>query len=158
MNQRQRFKELFTEEMKQNDDIILLVGDVGYKVFDHLREDFPRRVINTGASEQLMIGMAAGLAMDGKIPVCYSITPFVLYRPFEFIRNYLNHESIPVKLVGSGRNEDYGVCGFSHYACEDLEVMKIFSNIEVYHPQSSEEIDIKKFLYSHTPSYINLQR
>ena len=102
--------------------------------------------------------MAAGLAMDGKIPVCYSITPFVLYRPFEFIRNYLNHESIPVKLVGSGRDEDYGVCGFSHYACEDLEVMKIFSEIEVHYPQSFEDIDIKKFLYSNTPSYINLKR
>ena len=146
MNQRRKFKELFTEEMKQNDNIILLVGDVGYKIFDHLREEFPSRVINAGASEQLMIGMAAGLAMDGKIPVCYSITPFVLYRPFEFIRNYLNHESIPVKLVGSGRDEDYGVCGFSHYACEDLEVMKIFSEIEVHYPQSFEDIDIKKFL------------
>tara|TARA_Y100000114_G_scaffold37815_1_gene33397 strand:+ start:845 stop:1321 length:477 start_codon:yes stop_codon:yes gene_type:complete len=158
MNQRRKFKELFTEEMKQNDNIILLVGDVGYKIFDHLREEFPSRVINAGASEQLMIGMAAGLAMDGKIPVCYSITPFVLYRPFEFIRNYLNHESIPVKLVGSGRDEDYGVCGFSHYACEDLEVMKIFSEIEVHYPQSFEDIDIKKFLYSNTPSYINLKR
>ena len=70
MNQRQRFKELFTEEMRQNEDIILLVGDVGYKVFDHLREEFPKRVINPGASEQLMIGMGAGFAMDGKIPVC----------------------------------------------------------------------------------------
>ena len=158
MNQRRKFKELFTEEMKQNDNIILLVGDVGYKIFDHLREEFPSHVINAGASEQLMIGMAAGLAMDGKIPVCYSITPFVLYRPFEFIRNYLNHESIPVKLVGSGRDEDYGVCGFSHYACEDLEVMKIFSEIEVHYPQSFEDIDIKKFLYSNTPSYINLKR
>ena len=158
MTQRQRFKELFTEEMKQNEDIILLVGDVGYKVFDHLREEIPNRGINPGASEQLMIGMAAGLAMEGKIPVCYSITPFLLYRPFEFIRNYLNHESIPVKLVGSGRDEDYGVCGFSHYACEDLDVMNIFSNIEVYHPQSPDEIDIKKFLYSPAPSYINLKR
>ena len=79
MNQRQRFTELLTEEMRQNEDIILLVGDVGYKVFDHLREECPDRVINPGAAEQLMIGMAAGLAMDGKIPVCYSITPFVLY-------------------------------------------------------------------------------
>ena len=111
MNQRQRFTELLTEEMGQNKDIILLVGDVGYKVFDHLREEYPDRVINPGAAEQLMIGMAAGLAMDGKIPVCYSITPFVLYRPFEFIRNYVNHEQLPVKLVGSGRNDDYGLCG-----------------------------------------------
>ena len=158
MNQRQRFTELLTEEMRQNKDIILLVGDVGYKVFDHLREEYPDRVINPGAAEQLMIGMAAGLAMDGKIPVCYSITPFVLYRPFEFIRNYVNHEQLTVKLVGSGRNDDYGLCGPSNFAWEDLDVMKALPNIEVYHPTSPDDIDIKKFLYGESPAYINLQR
>ena len=158
MNQRQRFTELLTEEMRQNKDIILLVGDVGYKVFDHLREEYPDRVINPGAAEQLMIGMAAGLAMDGKIPVCYSITPFVLYRPFEFIRNYVNHEELPVKLVGSGRNDDYGLCGPSHFAGEDLDVMKALPNIDVYHPNTPDDIDIKKFLYAESPAYINLQR
>ena len=55
MNQRQKFTELLTEEMGQNKDIILLVGDVGYKVFDHLREEYPDRVINPGAAEQLMM-------------------------------------------------------------------------------------------------------
>ena len=94
---RRRFQELLTEEMAKNEDIFLLVGDVGYRVFDHLREDYPDRVINPGAAEQLMIGMGVGLAMEGKIPVCYSITPFVLYRPFEFIRNYLHHEQIGLK-------------------------------------------------------------
>ncbi len=155
---RRRFQELLTEEMKSNEDIFLLVGDVGYKVFDHLREEYPKRVINPGAAEQLMIGMGVGLALEGKIPVCYSITPFVLYRPFEFIRNYLHYEQIPVKLVGSGRNDDYGPCGFSHYACEDLKVLEALPNIEVYHPQSADEVDIKKFLYSPKPSYINLRR
>ena len=158
MNQRQRFTELLTEEMRQNEDIILLVGDVGYKVFDHLREEYPDRVINPGAAEQLMIGMAAGLAMDGKIPVCYSITPFVLYRPFEFIRNYVNHEELPVKLVGSGLNDDYGLCGPSHFAWEDLDVMKALPNIDIHYPTFPEEIDIKRFLYSESPAYINLKR
>jgi transketolase len=158
MSMRRRFQELLTEEMKTNSDIVLLVGDVGYKVFDHLREEFPNRVINPGAAEQLMIGMGVGFALEGKIPVCYSITPFVLYRPFEFIRNYLHHEQIPVKLVGSGRNDDYGPCGFSHYACEDLKVLEALSGIDVHYPQSSEDVDIKSFLYSNKPSYINLRR
>ena len=55
-----------------------MVGDVGYRVFDHLREDYPDRVINPGAAEQLMIGMGAGLAMEGKIPCVlfhYSFCP-----------------------------------------------------------------------------------
>ena len=155
---RRRFQELLTEEMKKNEDLYLLVGDVGYKIFDHLREDYPDRVINPGAAEQLMLGMAVGLAMEGKIPVCYSITPFVLYRPFEFIRNFLHNERIPVKLVGSGRNDDYGPCGFSHYACEDMRVMDALPNIEVFRPDTKEEVDIEKFLYSNCPSYINLKR
>ena len=72
MNQRQRFTELLTEEMRQNEDIILLVGDVGYKVFHHLREEYPDRVINPGAAEQLMIGMAAGLAVILLLPLFFT--------------------------------------------------------------------------------------
>ena len=155
---RKEFASLLHKEMSINEKIILLTGDLGYGLWDQIRLDDSDRFYNVVSSEQLMIGTAVGLAMEGYIPLTYSITPFVLYRPFEFIRNYLNHESIPVKLVGSGRDEDYGVCGFSHYACEDLEVMKIFSEIEVHYPQSFEDIDIKKFLYSNTPSYINLKR
>ena len=158
MNQRRKFKELFTEEMKQNDNIILLVGDVGYKIFDHLREDFPSRVINAGASEQLMIGMAAGLAMDGKIPVCYSITPFVLYRPFELLRNYLNHESIPVKLVGGGRDKVYGYLGFSHWAEEDTKILSNLENIQQFKPTTLSKNIFKEFLYNNKPSYLNLKR
>ena len=105
-----------------------------------------------------MIGMAVGMAMEGIIPVAYSITPFVLYRPFEVIRNYVNEENIPVKLVGSGRNDDYGVCGFSHYACEDLKVMDIFSNIKVFRPETKEDVNVKDFLYDPSPAYINLSR
>lgn len=155
---RRTFRDLLTIEMRENENISLLVGDVGYGLFDDLRKEFPNRVINPGASEQLMIGMAVGMAMEGIIPVVYSITPFVLYRPFEFIRNYVNHENIPVKLVGSGRDDDYGVCGFSHHACEDQQVLSLFPNIKTYRPKDKEDIDIKEFLYNYSPSYINLSR
>jgi transketolase len=155
---RRTFRDQLESEMRENDKITLLVGDVGYGLFDSTRKEFPDRVINAGASEQLMIGMAVGMAMEGIIPVAYSITPFVLYRPFEVIRNYVNEENIPVKLVGSGRNDDYGVCGFSHYACEDLKVMDIFSNIKVFRPETKEDVNVKDFLYDPSPAYINLSR
>jgi transketolase len=155
---RRTFRDLLTNEMRENQKISLLVGDVGYGLFDDLRKEFPNRVINPGASEQLMIGMSVGMAMEGIIPVVYSITPFVLYRPFEFIRNYINHENIPVKLVGSGRNDDYGVCGFSHYACEDMQVLSIFPNIKTFIPTTKDDVNIKEFLYDPSPSYMNLSR
>ena len=153
----------FTElhkQMRKNRNIITLTGDLGYIGFDKIRNDFPDRFINCGASEQAMMGMAVGLALSGKIPVVYSITTFLLYRPFETIRNYINHEKIPVILIGSGRDKDYLHDGFSHWSEEDREVMRIFKNIQSYWPQTKEEIPqlLADVLSSGKPCYINLKR
>ena len=92
MSVRKKFVSLLHEEMKINDKIVLVLGDLGYGHFDKIREEFPNRVFNPGAAEQLMLGMACGMAMEGLIPVCYSMTPFILYRPFEVIRTFIDHE------------------------------------------------------------------
>ena len=107
-----------------------------------------------------MLGMACGMAMEGKIPIVYSITPFLLYRPFEFIRNYVDHEQICVKLIGGGRNRDYGYLGFSHWAEEDKKIMKCFENITTLHPSSIEEMNeqFKHILDPKLPIYMNLKR
>ena len=157
---RKLFSKLLHEEMSKNDDIVLLTGDLGYGLWDNIRNDFESRFFNVGSAEQLLLGTAVGLAMDGKIPVVYSITPFLLYRPFELLRNYLNHEKIPVKLVGGGRNKDYGYLGFSHWAEDDRRIMSCFSNILTSHPETDEELqrEFKVFLYSEGPEYLNLKR
>jgi transketolase len=105
-----------------------------------------------------MIGMAVGLAQSGYVPVCYSITPFLLYRPFEQIRNYMNHDKIPVKLVGSGRDRDYGHCGFTHWSEDDVQIMKCFDNIKTYKPSEITEDLVTEFLTSDKPAYLNLAR
>lgn len=156
-------KTFFVElhkRMGENRDIVALTGDLGYIGFDKIRNDFPDRFINCGASEQAMMGMAVGLALSGKIPVVYSITTFLLYRPFETIRNYINQEKIPVILIGSGRDKDYLHDGFSHWSEEDREVMRIFKNIQSYWPQTKEEIPqlLADVLSSGKPFYINLKR
>tara|TARA_Y100000817_G_scaffold153171_1_gene119692 strand:+ start:4314 stop:4784 length:471 start_codon:yes stop_codon:yes gene_type:complete len=155
---RNTFANLVLQEMRKNDNIYVIVGDVGYGVFDEIKNTYPERFINPGAAEQLIVGMATGLAMEGKIPIIYSITPFILYRPFEFLRNLVNKENIPVKIVGSGRDEDYGALGFSHYATDDEKVLTSLTNIEIYKPNTPEEIDIESFLYSEKPCYLNLKR
>lgn len=146
--------------MAKNENIWIITGDLGYKLFDYIRKDFPERFINTGAAEQAMIGIAIGLALDGKIPFVYSITTFLLYRPFETIRNYINYEKIPVKLIGSGRNKDYKHDGISHWAKEDKKVMKIFTNIEAAWPKSNYEIPelVNRMVNGNKPYYINLKR
>ena len=88
---RKQFAEFLHDEMSLNEDIHVLTGDLGYGLWDKIKLDYPDRFINFLSSEQLMLGAACGMALEGKVPVVYSITPFLLYRPFEWIRNYLNN-------------------------------------------------------------------
>lgn len=160
LNMRYEFARLIYLKMKKNKKIWLVVGDLGYRMWDEIRKDFPDRFINVGASEQAMIGVAVGLALEGQIPIVYSITPFLLYRPFETIRNYLNHEKISVKLIGSGRDRDYAHDGISHWALEDKKVMAILDSVKSFWPESSEELPslVSQMIKDKNPWYINLRR
>lgn len=151
--------ELYNQ-MKKNKNIWIVTGDLGYRMLDRIRKDFPERFINAGAAEQAMIGVAIGLALEGKIPFVYSITTFLIYRPFETIRNYINKEKIPVRLIGSGRDKDYSKDGFSHWPLENREVMQILKNIKSCWPETKEEIPdlVKKMVKINKPWYINLRR
>ena len=155
---RREFAKNLHAAMKKDERIFLITADLGYGVLNDIRRDFPKRAINIGSSEMLMVGIAVGLAQSGFIPVCYSITPFLLYRPFELIRNYMNYEGAAVKLVGSGRDDDYGALGFSHYATDDEIVLSSLQNIKIFKPEKPEDINIKEFLYNEAPSYLNLKR
>lgn len=151
---------LLYESMMIDEQIFVLTADLGFGLLDHIKEKFSQRFYNVGAAEQLLIGAGIGLAESGKIPVCYSMSSFILYRPFEFLRNYLNYEKIPVKLIGSGRDRDYSHDGISHWAHDDETVLTALPNIEIYKPKSILELEKiwKDFLYKPTPAYLNLTR
>ena len=155
---RKEFATFLHKEMSYNDNIVLLTGDLGYGLWDRIKIDYPDRFYNVMSSEQLMVGAAVGLAMENLIPIVYSITPFVLYRPFELLRNYLDHENIPVKLVGGGRDKDYGYLGFSHWAEEDIKILSTLENIKLYKPKKITKSIYQDFLYNCKPSYLNLKR
>ena len=159
-NQRAAFAASLHDHMSKNKNIWVITGDLGYGMWDRVRDDFPERYINVGASEQTMMGIAVGLALEGKIPFVYSITTFLLYRPFETIRNYINYERIPVRLVGSGRAKDYLHDGISHWPLEDKQVLRIFKNIEAKWPAHSKEIPslVSKMINTDKPWYVNLKR
>ena len=152
--------EHLVNEMTADRDIIVVTADLGFGVLDPVKNDFPEQFYNVGAAEQLMIGVAVGLAEEGKIPVCYSMSSFILYRPFEFLRNYVNAEQIPVKLIGSGRDKDYSHDGLSHWAHDDEQVLACLPNIKIYKPKNLTELEaqFRQFLYSDEPAYLNLTR
>jgi transketolase len=157
---RRSFAQLLHAEMAINPDTYLITGDLGYGLWDKVRDDYPDRFFNVGSSEMAMMGAAIGLAMDGKIPYVYSITPFAIYRPFEMIRNYLDHENIPVNIVGGGRDKEYGYLGFSHWSYDDKRIMSVFDNVKSYWPEDEDQLkdQFTTTLKRETPTYINLKR
>lgn len=157
---RRTFANLLNAEMTNNNKIRLVTADLGYGVLDQVRKDQSDRFYNVGAAEQLMIGVGVGMATEGLIPVCYSMSSFVLYRPFEMLRNYVNYENVPVKLVGSGRDKDYEHDGVSHWAHDDEQVLAALPNIVVYKPENINELTQiwSEFINSNKPAYLNLKR
>lgn len=144
--------------MKKNKKVILIVGDLGFSLFDNIKKKFPERFINAGIGEQAMISIAAGLAKIGKIPIVYSIIPFLVYRPFEQIFLDVAYHKLPVILIGSSEGFSYGEEGISHFALNDLGLITQIPNIEIYTP--AEAIEAREYLRIATkrkkPTYIRL--
>lgn len=146
-------RKTFADEISKY-DVTVLTADLGFGLWSE-----KNKVINVGSSECSMVGAAIGYALEGKRAVCYSITPFLLYRPFEWIR-YINHHKIPTILVGSGRGDNYKHDGASHHVFEDREIMSVMKNIKSFWPETKEEIPslVDKIINSNKPTYINLKR
>lgn len=153
------FEELY-KLMTINQDVYAITGDLGYIGFDNIRDHYPKRFINVGAAEQTMLDIAVGLAQDGKIPFVYSITPFLLYRGFETLRTYIDHEGVNVKLCGSGRDDDYSHDGYSHDATDAKTIISTLSNIDQIWPEQKEEIPliIKEMSEHNGPQFLSLKR
>jgi transketolase len=119
---------------KENPDVMLLTGDLGFTVLERFRDELPDQFVNAGVAEQNMIGMAAGLAMSGKRVFTYSIIPFTTFRCLEHIRNDLCYHNLPVCVVGVGGGYSYGHMGSTHHSLEDISVMRSLANMTVVCP------------------------
>jgi transketolase len=120
--------------MDEDERVVLLTADLGFHVLEPLIESHPQRVINVGVAEQNMAGLATGLAHSGRIPFVYSIATFASLRGYEFIRNGPIVHGLPVRVVGIGGGFEYGAAGISHYALEDLALMRIQPGMTVVAP------------------------
>lgn len=123
----------------EDERIVLLTGDLGYMAMEPFRERFPDRFMNAGVAEQNMVGMAAGMAEAGLRPYAYSIAAFASLRPFEFIRNGPVLHNFPVRIVGMGMGFDYGHAGPTHYAVEDIAVLRTLPGLTIVAPADSDQ-------------------
>ena len=119
---------------RQDKRYCLLIGDMGFGAMDKLKEEFPDRVFQCGIMEQNMIGVAAGMAMSGLIPVVYSIVNFLVFRAIEQIRNDVVLQNLNVKFIGTGANDFFKFLGHSHICGQDDITLMNLINLKVYDP------------------------
>lgn len=153
---RKQFGKIINNLAKRDKKIVLLVGDIGYGIFDDFRKDNPERFFNLGICEQSLIGVAAGMAIEGLKPWVYTITPFLIERPFEQIKLDINQQKVNVKLIGFA---DYPNLGPTHAEINAKKLMSLFSNIKSFFPKNNSET--KKSIYkcykNFGPNFISLK-
>lgn len=154
------FAAALHDEMEKDDRIWLITADLGYGMWDAVRDDFPERYINVGASECCAVGAGVGLALSGCIPFVYSITTFLIYRAFEWHRNYLHNERIPVRLIGSGIDDDYKHDGLSHQPFGIGKLLDCLPNIKQHYPSTKESVPdlLFEMIQFHQPAFMCLRR
>lgn len=128
--------DLYREDKR----IVFITGDLGYKLFDPLREIDPDRMINFGIREAAMVGFAAGLAKSGMLPFVYSIVPFITLRCLEQIKIDLCYNRNRVVLTGVGGGFSYGANGPTHHGIDDLGVLSCFPGLRLWTPADPTEV------------------
>ena len=153
---RRKFGKIINELARKDEKIVLLVGDIGYGIFDDFRKEHPKKFYNLGICEQSIISAASGMALEGLKPWVYTITPFLIERPFEQIKLDIDQQNVNVKLVGYA---DYPTLGPSHSELNAKKLMELFKNIKSYFPKNSQETEkiVKKCYNKKTPTLISLK-
>ena len=157
---RNAFIRTLTKIARKEKRIYLLTADLGYTVFEEFREEFPERFYNVGVAEANMRGVAAGLALSGKIVFIYSIVPFVTYRCYDHIRNDLCYHNLNVKIIGVGGGYSYGNQGQTHHAIEDIGAMQSLPNLTVVSPGDPLEVEwaTQAIAFRPGPVYMRLEK
>lgn len=153
------FKTLM-ELADRDDRIYLVVGDLGFGVVEPFIQQFPKRFLNVGVAEQNLTGIAAGIALTGKVVFTYSIANFPILRCLEHVRNDICYHNANVKIVSIGGGYSYGVLGMTHHATEDLAVLRALPEMVVTAPGDPIEVqEATRAIAAHQgPCYLRLGR
>ncbi len=157
---RTAFIDELCEITEKDGRVWLLTGDLGFSVLGRFYNRFPERYVNVGVAEQDMTGIAAGLALSGKIVFTYSIANFPTLRCVEQIRNDVCYHEANVKIVAVGGGLVYGAQGVTHHGTEDLAIMRALPNMTVVAPGDPAEAALatRAVVERPGPCYLRLGR
>ena len=155
---RTAFIRTLTELAGRDKRVCLIVGDLGYSVIEEFADKYPEQFLNAGVAEQNMIGLAAGMAMTGKVVFTYSIGNFGTLRCLEQIRNDVCYHGANVKVVSVGGGLAYGNLGVTHHASEDVAILRSLPNMTVVAPGDPVEAGLatRALVALDGPAYLRL--
>jgi transketolase len=155
---RNAFADELTKLGDEDARIVMLSGDIGNRLFDKFKAEHPSRFFNCGVAEANMMGVAAGMAMNGLRPVAYTITPFVTTRCLEQIRTDVCYHEAPVTIVAVGAGLSYSGLGPTHHACEDISFLRSIPNMVVICPGDAFEVRaaLRASMRQDRPVYIRM--
>jgi transketolase len=155
---RNAFADELTKLGNEDPRVVMLSGDIGNRLFDKFKDKHPSRFINCGVAEANMMGVAAGMAMNGLRPVAYTITPFVTTRCLEQIRTDVCYHEAPVTIVAVGAGLAYSGLGPTHHACEDISFLRSIPNMVVICPGDAHEVRgaLRAAMQQDRPVYIRM--
>lgn len=155
---RNAFAEEITSLASENDQIVLLSGDIGNRLFNKFKDRMPERFYNCGVAEANMIGIASGMALSGLRPIAYTITPFITARCYEQIKVDVSYHNVPVLIVGTGSGLSYAELGGTHHSCDDISLMRGLPNMTVICPADVFEVKqaLRAALKHRGPVYIRI--
>jgi len=153
---RRRLGKIISQLADVDEKIYVVVGDIGFRIFDEFREKYPDRFINMGVCEQSIISVASGMALEGLKPWVYTITPFLIERPFEQVKLDIDQQNVNVNLVGFA---DYPTLGPTHTELDGKKLMQLFSNIKSFYPSDGNETEmmIQQAYEQDSPTFISLK-
>ena len=153
---RKSFIDFLLKVAEHDKRVMLIIGDVGFRYIESFKDKFPNQFLNAGAAEQNMMGMAAGLSRVGWKPYIYTMINFIVFRPYEQVRNDLAYGNANVKLFGVKGSEAYKFLGHSHNVYpvdnfqmireldEDQQLMDHLPNFKTYYPDT--DVEAKEFM------------
>ena len=147
-----------TNLAEKNKKIVVLAGDIGYKLFDNFIKKYPNRFYNCGVAEANMTTVAAGLAIKGFIPITYTIATFNVYKTVEQIKIDICYPNLGVIVVGVGSGLSYADLGATHHALEDIGVLRSIPNLNIVTPADPLELEslVPQIIKKKQPTYLRI--
>lgn len=155
---RKIFPNTVLEIMDKDDRVVVLLGDIGVFAFKDVMEKYPTRVYNIGILEQSMVSVAAGIAIAGFIPIVHTISPFLVARAYEQIRDDFGFQGLNGTFVGVNVYDTSPNLGLTHSCPEDIEMMDRVPFMHTFEPKTPEEFNyLLKENYGNALNYFRIK-